>query len=258
MERRTFLKTSAVVAGATLTAPGLQANPVPGDEKDFYELKAFQLTGGGSKNQMKQYYTEAVIPFLNKRGAKVGAFYEYSLDEPPKMYILHAHKSPADYYDAVQAMKTDSGFLAAAKTYMNLPAANPVFVRYETFLMEAFDAIPRLKTPEKSRGLFELRTYESYNEDAGIRKVKMFNDEELPLFEKVGLHPVFFGQLLAGPQMPALVYMLWFNDMAERDANWAKFSSSSEWNTMRNKPEYANTVSKVNRKFLIPADFSQI
>lgn len=258
MERRSFLKKSAIVAGATLTAGNLTANPIPGDEKDFYELKVYQLSGGGSKNQMKQYYTEAVIPFLNKRGARVGVFYEYSMDEPPKMFVLHAHKSPADYYETIQAMKTDNVYLQAAKTYLQLPAASPVFVRYETFLMEAFDAIPRFKTPDGSRGLFELRTYESYNEDAGVRKVKMFNDEELPLFEKVGLHPVFFGQLMAGPQMPALVYLLWFKDMQERDANWAKFSSSNEWNTMKAKPEYANTVSKVNRKFLVPADFSQI
>lgn len=258
MQRRSFLKKSALAAGATVTVAGLKANPAPGMEKDFYELKIYQLTGGGSRNQLKQYYTEAVIPFLNKRGAKVGAFNEYSMEDPPKMYILHAYQSPADYYDATQAMKSDPTFLDAAKTYMELPADKPVFERYETFLMEAFDGIPRMMTPDKGRGLFELRTYESYNEDAGNRKVKMFNNEELPLFKKVGLHPVFFGQLLAGQFMPALTYMLWFKDMAERDANWAKFSSSDEWKNMRDKPEYANTVSKVKRIFLTPADFSQL
>lgn len=258
MKRRSFLKSSALAASATLAAGSLRANPVPGEEKDFYELKVYQLKGGGGRNAMKQFYTDAVIPFLNKRGAKVGAFNEYGMDDPPRIYILHAHRSPADYYEAVQAMKTDRTFLDAAKTYMNLPADQPVFERYETFLAEAFDAIPRFKTPDSGRGLLELRTYESYNEDALTRKVKMFNDEELPLFEKVGLHPVFFGQLLAGPQMPALVYMLWFKDMQERDANWAKFSGSNEWNVMRAKEIYANTVSKVNKKFLTPLDFSQM
>lgn len=188
----------------------------------------------------------------------MGAFNEYSLEDPPKMYILHAHKSPADYYEAIQAMKTDKTFLEAAKTYVQLPADKPVFARYETFLMEAFDAIPRIKIPEVNRSLLELRIYESYNEDAGHRKVKMFNDGEIALFGKVGVHPVFFGQLLAGPLMPALVYMTWFKDMDERTANWAKFGSSDEWNTMKVKEEYANTVSKVRKIFLTPTDFSQI
>lgn len=258
MERRSFLKKSAVAAGATLTATSMNASQPPETEKDFYELKVYQLTGGGGRNQLKQYYTEAVIPLLNARGAKVGAFNEYSQEDPPRVYILHAHKSPAEYYAAVHEMNSNPTIIDAAKTFMNIPADKPVFERYETFLADAFDGIPRFKTPDKNRGLFELRTYESYNEDAGHRKVKMFNNEELPLFEKVGLHPVFFGQLIAGRYMPALVYMLWFKDMEERTANWSKFGSSDEWNTMKVKEEYANTVSKVKKVFLTPMDFSQI
>jgi hypothetical protein len=258
MERRSFLKKSAVAAGATITATNLSAANPAALEKDFYELKVFQLSGGGGRNQLKKFYTEAVIPLLNARGSKVGAFNEYSLEDPPKVYLLHAHKSLEDYFASINEMRTSKTFMDAAKTYIDIPAEKPVFERYETFLADAFDAIPRFKTPDKNRGLFELRTYESYNEDAGIRKVKMFNNEELPLFEKVGLHPVFFGQLIAGRFMPALTYMLWFKDMEERDANWAKFGSSPEWNTMKVKPEYANTVSKVKRVFLTPLDFSQI
>lgn len=247
-----------MVAGSAFTANTLNANPISPDEKDFYELKVFKLTGGGAKNQLKKYYTDAVIPFLNKRGAKVGAFGEYSLEDPPTIYILHAHKNPEEYWDAIQQMKSDNSFLNAAQEYFSLPAGQPVYERYETFLMEAFDTIPHFKMPEENRGLFELRTYESYNEDAGHRKVKMFNKEELPLFEKVGLHPVFFGQLLAGQFMPALTYMLWFEDMEQREENWGKFGASDGWNEMKGKPEYANTVSKVRKKFLVPLDYSQI
>lgn len=258
MERRSFLKKSAIAAGATLAASSLKANPIETANKDFYELKVYQLSSGGGRNQLKKYYEEALIPLLNARGAKVGAFNEFSQEDPPRVYILHAHKSPADYFSFLNDMKTNKAFIDAAKTYIETPANNPVFERYETFLAEAFDGIPQINTPEKNRGLFELRIYESYNEDAGHRKVKMFNHEEIPLFEKVGLHPVFFGQLMAGQYMPALAYMLWFKDMEERNANWDLFRKSDEWNHMKSKPEYANTVSKVRKKFLTPMDFSQI
>ncbi len=258
MKRRSFLQKSVVAAGSVLAASSLRANSLSPNEKDFYELKVFQLTGGGAKNQLKKYYTEALIPLLSKTGAGVGAFSEYGMEDPPRVYILHAYKSPEDYLNTIQEMKTDKNYLEAAGDYFSLPADRPVYERYETFLMEAFDAIPQWKQPAKNRGLFELRTYESYNEDAGHRKVKMFNKEELPLFEKVGLHPVFFGQVLAGRYMPALTYMLWFKNMDERNANWDKFRVSEEWKTMRVKEEYANTVSKVKKKFLLPMDFSQI
>ena len=258
MERRSFIKKSALAAGSAVAAGTVNARQVSPLNKDFYELKVYQLTGRGSINPLAKYYQEAVIPFLTDRGAQTGAFKGYSLEEPPRIYILHAHKSFQDYWNTIQAMKTDTAFLSAAESYFALPAGQPVYERYETFLMEAFDSIPQFKMPAKNRGLFELRTYESYNEEAGQRKIKMFNDEELPLFEKVGLHPVYFGQLLAGRYMPALSYMLWFKDMQEREANWEKFRISDEWKIMREKEIYANTVSKVRKKFLLPMDISQI
>ncbi|MCK4919415.1 MAG: hypothetical protein KAS71_00125 [Bacteroidales bacterium] len=46
--------------------------------------------------------------------------------------------------------------------------------------------------------------------------------------------------------------------MDERIANWKKFGASPEWSEMKVRPEYANTDSVVNKKFLIPLDYSQI
>ncbi len=258
MKRRIFIKKSAAIAGTAFAAGTLNAGQMQSAGREVYELKIYRMAGGGGVNQLRKYYNEAVIPFFNKRGTKVGAFGEYSKEEPPRLYILHVHNSPEEYWKSVHEMNTDPAFLKAARSYSSLPSSQPVFDRYETLLMEAFAGLAKLKIPSRDRSLLELRIYESHNEDAFRRKVKMFNDEELPLFEKVGLHPVFFGELLAGQYMPALVYMLWFKDMEQREANWDKFRISDEWNTMRVKEEYADTVSKVRKIFLTPLDFSQI
>lgn len=255
MERRAFLKKSALATGAAVSASSLHASPAPATEKDIYELKVYHLKGAAGRNQLKNYYTGAVIPFLTKRGAKIMAFSEFSQEEPPVMYVLHAHKSLADYYEATLAMRSDPEFLEAAKEYNQIPVGNPVYDRIETFLLEAFDGFPQLSVPDQKGGLIEMRIYESYSEDAGIRKVKMFNDGEIELFNNLGFHPVLFSQHLAGEFMPALTYLLWFNDMQERDALWAKFGPSPEWRAMSSKEEYANTVSKIHKIFLIPADF---
>jgi len=245
MERRSFLKKSALATGAAIGTSTLNASPAPAIEKDIYELKVYYLKGAGGRNQLKKYYNEAVIPFLSKRGAKVLAFNEYSLEEPPVLYILHAHKSMADYYETTLAMRSDPEFLAAAKDYTQIPVDNPAYERFETFLLEAFDGFPRLSEPGKKGGILEMRIYESYSEDAGIKKVKMFNEGEIDIFKDLGFHPVMFSQHLSGQYMPALTYLLWFNDMEERDALWATFGPSP-------------TVSKIHKKFLTPADFGQL
>lgn len=81
----------------------------------------------------------------------------------------------------------------------------------------------------------------------------MFNVEELALFYKTGLNPVFFGEMIIGPNRPTLVYMLQFKDMEERDKNWQTFINHPEWKAMSAKPEYANSVSNIKRSFLTPA-----
>ena len=258
MQRRNFLKATAAVAAVTATGSAMNAKNIPAPGDEFYEFRIYQLTGGGAKNTLKSYFTEALMPLFKKFNVRLGAFEELDKEDPPKVYTLFAYPSAQVYYEMQQYLVTDTDYLAAAKSYFELPAAKPVYERYETFLMDAFDAIPNLKLPDKDRGLFELRTYESYNEDAARRKIAMFNNEELPLFEQVGLHPVFFGKILAGKYMPALMYMLWFKDMDEREANWKKFVDSQEWKTMSGKPIYADTVSKVRKKFLVPTDYSQI
>jgi hypothetical protein len=81
----------------------------------------------------------------------------------------------------------------------------------------------------------------------------MFNLEEIDIFEKYGLEPVFFGRVMAGDYMPALIYMVALPDIEVRDAEWARFNNSPEWALLRVKPEYANIVSNIRRKFLVPA-----
>lgn len=258
MERRNFIKSTAAMAAVTVAGSSAASGSLPIETKEFYEMRVYQLTGGGEKNTMKYYLTTALLPLFKKMNIKLGVFEEMDNEEPPKLYTLFAFPSAEVYFKLQKELIADKDYLAAAKTYFELPAAKPVFERYETYLLEAFDSIPQLKVPDNKRGLLELRTYESYNEDAARRKVAMFNDEELPLFEKVGLHPVFFGKILAGKCMPALMYMLWFTNMEERNANWSKFGGSDEWKSMSGKQIYADTVSKVKKKFLVPADYSQI
>ncbi len=227
-------------------------------KKEIYEWRVYHFENGGQPWRVDQYYRDCLIPTLNEYGVKVGAFGEYGQTEPPTIYFLIVYPSLSDYQRIKNELWQNDDFLKKSKSYFNETADGGAYTRFESHLLEAFDGLPTFRQPPESRGLFELRTYESHNEEAGQRKIAMFNREELPLFDKVGLHPVFFGEVLAGPQMPALVYLLWFEDMEERNANWKKFVQSEEWNTMKVKPEYANTVSVVNKVFLLPKDYSQL
>ncbi len=259
MKRRSFLRNTALAAGgASLAMPAMGRDYQAGG-KALYEFRIYHISrAANAKKSLEQYFRDAVIPFLTKRQVKVAAFDEYILEEPAKLYVLLAYPDANAYLKVLSDWFSDDAFGEASKSYNGLPVADALYTRYETFLLEAFDKFPSLSIPTEKKNLFELRIYESAGEDAGRRKIAMFNNEEIALFLKTGIQPVFFGKILAGQYMPALIYMAGFKDMADRDAAWNVFGSSEEWNQIRGKPEYADTVSNIHRIFLTPASFSQV
>lgn len=260
MKRRSFLRNSALAAGVvSLAIPASGSRITPESGKSFFEFRVYHVSrASNARSLLEQFIKEALIPFVNKHGGKVAAFTEYSQEEPVKIYVLIAYPDATAYFSLQAGWFTDPVFLEASRSYNSIPASEAVYTRYETFLLEAFDNFPGLAIPTEKKGLFELRIYEGASEDAVRRKIAMFNLEEIALFLKVGLMPLFFGRIMAGEFMPALAYMVGFKDMADRDAAWNRFGSHEEWNTMRVKPEYADTVSNIRRIFLIPTPYSQV
>ncbi len=173
--------------------------------------------------------------------------------------MLVPHDTIDSFLTAWDRLAESDAFKDAADSSMD----SPLYERMESSLMSAFSHMPKVEVPEaidgKSSRIFEIRTYESHNRIKGDLKVEMFNEGgEIQIFRDVGLHPVFFGKTLAGPLMPNLVYMLGFKDMAERDANWKKFSASPAWGKLKANERYKGTVSSISDNILVPAKFSQI
>src|SRR4029434_891995 len=153
-------------------------------------------------------------------------------------------------------------YLRTGATYLQTAKDQPGFERIDSHLLIAFSGIPKLETPAYSRDkkprMFEIRTYESYSETKGQKKVDMFDNGEIQVMRETGLGPVFFGQALVGNDLPHLTYMLSAeNDAAHKD-HWSVFGKDPRWDKMKNDPQYADTVSKIRNWFVVPTAYSQI
>ena len=166
-----------------------------------------------------------------------------------KIYTLISYPN-ADIYLKTQTMQHETAFKTAATTYDALPVNKPIYDRFESSLLLAFTVQPEMLLPKPDSEVFELRIYEGYSDDAVRRKIKMFNDGEIPIFIDAGLYPVFFGEMLAGTLRPCLVYMVNCKDMDAHSAGWKSFISHPSWIAMKDKEEYANSVSNIRNAFL--------
>jgi hypothetical protein len=228
--------------------------------QEFYEIRTYQMKFRGNANILETYLSKAFIPALNKYGvSKVGVFKDYGKPEPAIVVVAIPFASLAAYAGYKEALDKDVVYQQAATPYFeHVGLDKPMFEKISIYLAKSFLGHPALTLPNKQASrIYEWRTYEAYNEDALKRKIAMFNDAELSVFDKVGLHNVFFGEVLAGENTPCLSYMVSFENMAERDANWAKFSADPDWKRISADVKYANSHSRTVRKFLEPTIYSQ-
>ena len=86
----------------------------------------------------------------------------------------------------------------------------------------------------------------------------MFNSGEIDVFDQAGINSVCYGEVLAGPRMPSLVYLTWHKDRATRDEAWKKFGAHPEWQRMRGLDEYKYTATDNQVVLLTPLAYSQI
>jgi hypothetical protein len=266
MNRRNFLKSSTAAIGFAGLAAGVSAQAA--DEvtpREFYELRRYQFRYGPMVKRFEQYVTRAALPAMQRLGiGPIGVFTPMNGPDTPAAYVLIPFKSLAEFGSVGERLQQDAEYQKAGDEYLNAPATDPPYVRFESSLLLAFNGMPRLEVPTQTVAgrsrLFELRTYESHSKQALKKKVAMFNEGELAIFRRTGLNPVFFGETLIGPRQPNLTYLLGFEDEAARDRSWAKFREDPEWKTLSAKPGYANAdiVTNISSVLLKPMACSQV
>lgn len=228
-------------------------------QSEIYELRVYELKFSKSADILHDYFRKALIPALNRQGIEhIGAFEELGDALPKKLYLLITYTDLATYENVTDELENDEVFDKEAQTYWTTTPENIPFSRVESAFIRSTDGFPNLVKPTGNPGVYELRIYEGYNEDAVKRKVKMFNDSEFTIFEEVGLNLVFFGANISGDQMPCLTYIVAFKDLEDRDSTWSKFGPHPEWKRISKLEEYANTVSSISRVFLKPLSYSQL
>ena len=228
--------------------------------REYYELRRYEIESEAQKAGFDAFLSDVAIPALNRRGVNpVGVFYPWEGLSP--IYVLIGHRSLHSVATLTQELGEDAEFMEMGAAFLDAPSDNPAYKRVTSSLMVAFEGMPQLETPITSPGrVLQLRTYESPSVKTGQKKIEMFNTGEIDIFRKTGLNPVFFGETLVGEKMPNLTYMLVFNDMDERKANWKRFVSSPEWKELSSIPEYADKkiLCGITNLLLKPADYSQI
>ena len=268
MPRRQFLAGSLAAAAATGIGSASAARPEPEKTaQEFYELRIYRNTDEKKKAIVENYLKGTLLPALGRLEiSRIGVFSGLVIDDQAKqdasIYVLIPYRTLDVLAGLNSALAADAKYGKAAADFFASPVKDPPYTRIESRLMKAFAGIPVIElssaSKSKKKRMFELRIYESHNDEKARRKVEMFNVGEIELMRKVNLSPVFFGETLISDDVPNLTYMLSASDLESHKQHFQTFLAHPEWERMKKIEKFKGTVSKITSVMLAPTKYSQI
>jgi hypothetical protein len=234
--------------------------------RDYYQIKVYNLKDKAQETAVDNYLKDAYLPALHKAGVKKIGVFKTIADAAvagTKVYVFIPLKDLGQIEKLEAALEKDAAYQKVGAAYINAPYDNPPYERMESILLRAFTSQPEFFAPKfstpKSEQIFELRSYQSATEKIYHKKVEMFNEGgESEIFKKIGANAVFYGEVLSGSEMPNLIYMTSYENMKANEECWKTFRDHPDWKKLSGLEEYKNTVSKINKYMLYPAEYSDI
>ena len=252
----TLLALCVIAVKANSTPPG----------REYYEIRIYEYADTDQEKRLDTYLKNALVPALHRAGSsKVGVFKSIGNDTAAvkKIYVLIPYKSLNDVEHLDGKLEKDNAYTGEGGEYINTAYDKPVYTRYSKTLLKAFSGHPQLSVPKltgpRNERVYELRSYESASEKLYRKKVDMFvKGNEIRIFNKLGFNAVFYGEVLAGSDMPNLMYLTTFDNKQSRDEHWKAFGNDPDWKKLQGDKQYDNTVSHIDIAFLYPTDYSDL
>ena len=264
------MRCKAVLAGMVCAAglAGLDARAQEATgPREWIQIKTYVCGNVAKREALVQVFDRALIPALNRQGIrKVGVFWsdaevnDGNAAYETRVVVVIPHPDGASFAGMDDRLLADAQYMKDAAPLFSAPMADPLYDSCSSALLRGFATCPQVRqvtdAPER---LLQLRIYNSYTIERNAKKIAMFEGGgELAIFRTCGMEPVFFGQGLAGDQLPNLTYMLGFADKAAKVAAWKTFVNHPDWEKLKVDPQYKDTANKITNILLRPSKGSQL
>ncbi|HPS02914.1 MAG TPA: NIPSNAP family protein [Candidatus Sumerlaeota bacterium] len=266
MRRRNFLATATGLAAGVATPLAALAQQEKserpggrgGERRECYEIQTYTFATPEKQKAFAEFAGKAFVPALTRAGvATVGLFEPITDDtgkkpDEPMLFLVLRHAGLRGVTALQRKLSEDTALTEAGKGILDAPQKDPAFKSLDTALLVAFKGMPELVAPadKSDKRVYEIRIYQSHSLAKAQKKIDMFNDGEIAIFQSKGPKPVFYGERVAGSLMPCLTYMISSESMEAHKAAWGQFGGSPEWKKMNGDPQYADTVSNIIKYYL--------
>jgi len=203
-----------------------------GVKSRYFALDRYLLRQGTQLPRLHEYLQAAYLPAVMAAGVQTAIVLEGLItSHVPQVTVLTGFGSLEEIADVQAALGANPHFDAAARWQ----EGGEPFERQERILLETADYSPPITIAEASPAarVFELRVYRSGSAHQFRALHERFAGPEIGIFHRLGIHPILYASTLFGPDVPTLVYLTPFENLAAREKAWDAFREDPEWIRVR-------------------------
>lgn len=199
----------------------------------LYTFEQYFLKNSSQGSRLHGWLEEAWLPAYSRLTGKRAALVMDAAvaDHVPQVAVVAEWNSFEQWQDSRASMGADEDMRAALGYWED--HHEPPYEHFTQSLLEGASYSPALKPGGEKPRVFELRVYHapSYRHLSALHD--RFEEPEIAIFHRCGIHPVLYTSALFGSLMPNLIYLTPFDSLAAREASWAKFQADEEWIRVR-------------------------
>ena len=196
---------------------------------------------------MHEWFRTALVPRLAKiHGGPVIILDALIAPHTPEIVMIAGFSSFEEIWAMRSKVMDDAGMVAAANKLDQ--GTEPPFDSQSVSIIEAAPYSPEIVAEKRDTPrLFELRVYHSPRFSQLQALHNRFNNAEIKIFHRSGIHPVLYGSTVVGPNQPNLTYLIPFDSLAAREKAWAAFGADPDWiKTRQESVEKYGQITAVN------------
>src|SRR5450756_2784972 len=111
--------------------------------RQYIELRRYHLLPGTKQRAFDAFIGDAAIPAMNRAGVgRVGAFNVVYGENAPSLLLVLTHQTLDSVVSLRDRLASDAVYARAGAAILDAPMSDPAFVRVESTLLRAFDAMP--------------------------------------------------------------------------------------------------------------------
>jgi hypothetical protein len=254
MNRRSFAQCTGGAAMVSAITGARSWAAIPKQRISLYRLEYLYLRQERQRIAVHEFLASQAAQ-LGRYASKLGMFTAITGPRVPATLILSGFTSFEDMETSDALIRRDAGYQRALEA-MEKAAGQPydratVLLRPAAFSSEISHSRP---VSEELR-LFELRVYHSPSESQLRSLHEQLAKPHCGIFARAGIQPLLQADIVAGPSLPNLAYLIPFAGLAEREKAWTMAATDAEWNAAHESGAPMNQI-VTDISLLRPSPFS--